>query len=592
MKAKDLLSQLSAMEQSLSEFSFEELNAKEAAQLKKTFETFKKRLESRIFHPTALPEDSDNLAEEMPVEQKKGTKPLDPTMLIARVSHEIRTPLNGIIGFTDLLKEDSELNSGQLEQVNAIQKASFSLMEIINELLEYSKLSSGLEAVEMVHFNFRNLIGDVAYLCETLVSVKNVNINVAIDEAIPMTLLGDPSKLSQVLLNLMGNAIKFVEKGKIDLSITAGRPQDDRTILTFTIADTGIGISKENLERIFDSFRQAEVNTHLKYGGSGLGLSIVKQIIELLGGHIQVSSELGVGTTFEFSMPFKLGDDTQITGPKEVDAQANDQKDLVKGMPILIFEDNPLNQRLIEQRLNAWGCKPFITDNAQYGLHILANHKIDLVFMDLKMPGMNGFEITELIRSFEKPDARPIPIVALSADFSRLDKEACLKSGMDGFILKPYTPNELLETLLTYKNDGNVTFSIPSRSIAPEVTEHENGKLDLSGLWDDCMGQKELMQELVRLYKSNVLEFIGKVRMHLHEEDSELIAFAAHKIKPGLKMLKSKGLLDIVEQIQKSCAADADVKHLKFLYESFINAYPKVEHAIDEALNELIKSEG
>lgn len=592
MKAKDLLSQLSDMERSLYAFSFEELSATEATKVKKTFETFKKQLETRIFHPTSAELESDELTEEIETDRKTTTEPLDPTMLIARVSHEIRTPLNGIIGFTDLLKEDSSLNSGQLDQVNAIQKASFSLMEIINELLEYSKLSSGLEAIESVHFNFRNLIGDVSYLCETLVSVKDVTINVAIDDNIPMTLLGDPSKLSQVLLNLMGNAIKFVDEGNIDLSIAASSPQPDETVLTFTIADTGIGISKENLEHIFDSFRQAEVNTHLKYGGSGLGLSIVKQIIELLGGHIQVHSELGVGTTFEFSMPFKLGDDTQIARPKEIDKRANDQRELVKGMPILIFEDNPLNQRLIEQRLNAWGCKPFITDNAQYGLHILANHKIDLVFMDLKMPGMNGFEITELIRSFEKPDARPIPIIALSADFSKLDKEACLKSGMDGFILKPYTPEELLQTLLTYKNDEGFTLTIPSRSIAPKVIEHESEDLDLSGLWNDCMGQKELMQELVTLYKSNVLEFIGKVRIHLKDEDSEQIAFAAHKIKPGLKMLKSKGLLEIVEQIQKSCIVDADLKHLGFLYESFIDAYPKVEFAIDEALNALLKSEG
>lgn len=592
MKAKDLLSQLSDMEQSLYDFSFEELSATEAAKLKKTFETFKKGLETRIFHPTALEQGSEEPKEEIATDRKKAIESLDPTMLIARVSHEIRTPLNGIIGFTDLLKEDKGLNAAQLEQVNAIQKASFSLMEIINELLEYSKLSSGLETIESVHFNFRNLIGDVSYLCETLVSVKNVTINVGIDDDVPKTLMGDPSKLSQVLLNLMGNAIKFVEEGTIDLSIRAGTPQVDKMVLLFTIADTGIGISKENLERIFDSFRQAEVNTHLKYGGSGLGLSIVKQIIELLGGHIEVQSELGVGTTFEFSMPFTLGDDTQIAQPEKIGKQPNDEKHLVKGMPILIFEDNPLNQRLIEQRLNAWGCKPFITDNAQYGLHILANHKIDLVFMDLKMPGMNGFEITELIRSFEKPDSRPIPIIALSADFSEFDKEACIKSGMDGFILKPYTPEELFQTLLTYKNDEDIVLTITSRSIDPEVTQFENSEMDLSELWDECMGQIELIQELVTLFKTNVLTFIGKVRIHLDEEDSEQIAFAAHKIKPGLKMLKSQNLVDIVEQIQKSCYADGDLKHLRFLYENFIDAYPKVECAIDKALNELIKSDG
>lgn len=591
MKAKDLLSQLSDMERSLHAFSFEELSAAEAARIKQTFETFRKGLEARIFQPAALESDRD-AGDDIEPRQGKVPGTLDPMMFIAQVSHEIRTPLNGIIGFTDLLKEDNELSAGQLEQVNAIQKASFSLMEIINELLEYSKLSAGLERFESVHFSFKNLIGDIVYLCETLVSVKNVTINVSIESTIPQTLLGDPSKLSQVLLNLMGNAIKFVEEGQIDLSIGLASLEAEMAVLTFTISDTGIGISKDKLDRIFDSFCQAETNTHLKYGGSGLGLSIVKQIIELLGGEIEVRSELGVGTTFEFSLPFKIGDDSRIIHPKTLDRQTDGEQHLVKDMPILVFEDNPLNQRLIEQRLRAWGCKPYITDNAQYGLHLLAHRKIDLVFMDLKMPGMNGFEITELIRSFEKPGEQPIPIIALSADFTQFDHESCAKSGMNGFILKPYTPDELFQTLVKYKNNNSGMLRISSKSIHPEAADQENDEADLSALWEECLQDTELLQELVKLYKSNVLEFIGKVRLHLQEKDGEPIADAAHKIKPGLKMLKSQSLVAIVEQMQKTCDTETDWKHLAFLFDSFIEAYPKVEYAIDGAVKALLKSEG
>ncbi len=592
MKAKDLLFQLSRMEHSLQDFSFEELTSKEAAQLKTIFETFKKNLESKIFQPS-IPvslKDENEFLENEEFANSKSPEYTDSNMLIAKVSHEIRTPLNGIIGFTDLLKEDEDLNHQQMERVNAIQKASYSLMEIINELLEYSKLSAGVETFESVPFNFRNLVGDVIYLCKTLVSDKEVNLNVEIDKNVPATLVGDPSKLTQVLLNLLGNAIKFVEKGSIEVSVQSELVDKNKTILKFNIADTGIGISEENLKHIFDSFKQAETNTYMKYGGSGLGLSIVKQIIEQLGGRIKVTSELGAGTTFEFSVPFEVSNAESPVQTTDILSQVSaKQKDAVSGMQVLIFEDNILNQRLIDQRLKAWECKTYITDNAQFGLHVLANHKIDLVLMDLKMPGMSGFEIAKLIRSFEKPDATSIPIIALSADFSARDKEECQKCGFDDFILKPYSSDELLQKLVDNKRDTSITVIEASSSINSKNNKTEKTQIDLSGILEECMGQVELLEELMVLYKQNALEFIGNVRLHLENSDSKQIGFAAHKIKSGLKMMQTVTLLEIVEQIQKCCNSDSDLKHLKFLYDSFLEEYPIAEKAIDKAMDELRK---
>ena len=595
MKAKDLLSQLSHIEQSLHNFSFEELTSEEASYLKKNFETFKKSLENKIFQPIASVslKNPDQFMVEPELLEEKKSEHINPNLLIAQVSHEIRTPLNGIIGFTDLLKEDDDLNNRQLEQVSAIQKASYSLMEIINELLEYSKLSTGLETFESVDFNFRNVVGDVAYLCNTLVSDKDVNLNVTIADNVPNVLLGDPSKLTQVLLNLIGNAIKFVEKGNIEVEVEAKSKEEAKTLLVFTIADTGIGISEENLKHIFNTFKQAEPNTYKEYGGSGLGLSIVRQIIEQLGGNITVTSELGIGTTFEFSMPFQIGNNAYLTKNNRTEIKPRTkEKDILRDMRILVFEDNILNQRLIDQRLKKWGCNTYITDNAQYGLHILNNHKIDLVLMDLKMPGMNGFEITKLIRSFEKPDSNGIPIVALSADFSARDKEECEESGIDDFILKPYSSEELLQKLIENKKDANSTLFSKSSSINQKAIENEQHKIDLSGILEECMGELELLEELIVLYKKNTLEFIGKVRVHLQNSESEPIGFAAHKIKSGLKMMQSKSLVDIVEQIQKCCHADPDMKRLNFLYDSFLEEYPKEENAIDSAMDKLRKSEG
>lgn len=573
------------MEQSLHDFSFEELASEEAVELKKNFESFKKNLENKVFQPSASTtfKDSNEVLEETELPQESNSERVDLNMLIARVSHEIRTPLNGIIGFTDLLREDEDLNNKQLEQVRAIQKASYSLMEIINELLEYSKLSVGAETFEMVNFNFRNVVGDVVYLCNTLVSDNDVHLNVVISKDVPDVLIGDPSKLTQVLLNLIGNAIKFVEKGRIDLRIQAKPSEENRTFLTFTIADTGIGISEENLKHIFDSFKQAETSTYTKYGGSGLGLSIVKQIIELLEGTIAVTSTLGEGTTFEFTIPYKIG--VTDTSTNDVDDHVEispKERDIVHDMRILVFEDNLLNQRLIDQRLKTWGCKTYITDNAQYGLNILANHKIDVVLMDLKMPGMNGFEITELIRRFEKPGLPVIPIIALSADLSVQVREKCDACGINDFILKPYSSEELVQKLIENKKTMNTKL----------VIESQSNKMDLSGILEDCMGHMELLEELLVLYKQGALEFIGNVLIHLQNSDFEQIDFAAHKIKSGLKMMQSKRLFNIVEQIQECCQKDPDIKRLQFLYDSFLSEYPKAENSIDRAMNELRKSEG
>jgi CheY-like chemotaxis protein/HPt (histidine-containing phosphotransfer) domain-containing protein len=592
LKAKDLLSQLSHIEHSLHNFSFEELTSKEAVHLKTTFEAFKKSLENKIFEPS-IPVDAKDENEFLGNDKfsiSTKTQETDSNMLIARVSHEIRTPLNGIIGFTDLLKEDDDLNQQQTERVNAIQKASYSLMEIINELLEYSKLSAGIENFESVPFNFRNLVGDVIYLCNTLVSDKEVVLNVSIDSGVPVAFIGDPSKLTQILLNLIGNAIKFVETGSIDLIVQSELTKTDHAIITFSISDTGIGISEENLKHIFDSFKQAETDTYMKYGGSGLGLNIVKQIIERLGGNIWVTSNLGVGTTFEFSIPFAISNSDNPVQKSQIRPKiSTKEKDGVRGMRILIFEDNILNQRLIHQRLKTWGCKTYITDNAQFGLNVLANHKIDMVLMDLKMPNMNGFEITKLIRGFEKNAVTSIPIIALSADFSASDKEECYQCGFDDFILKPFSADELLQKLIENKKDMSKTTSEASMAINPKNKNTKRYQFDLSGILDECMGQIELLEELMVLYKQNVLEFIGNVRIHIENSDSEQIAFAAHKIKSGLKMMRSVRLLEIVEQIQKSCHSDSNMENLRFLYGSFLEEYPKAETALSRAMDKLRK---
>jgi CheY-like chemotaxis protein len=359
--------------------------------------------------------------------------------------------------------------------------------------------------------------------------------------------------------------------------------------LEFDIIDTGIGISEDHLEHIFDAFRQAEQDTYKKYGGSGLGLSIVKQIIENINGTINVSSTLGIGTTFNFKLPFLVGTDLNKEKDQLHKANIHNRKDLVKGMQILVFEDNLLNQKLIEQRLKSWGCLVYVTDNALYGLSILEKNKIDFVFMDLRMPVMDGFEVTRRIRRSKNTYVSQIPVIALTADFSIKDKEQCQDNGINDYILKPYSPDELLLKLTTNKADMKMTYKVDSKLINPltEFKDNKTTKIDLKIILEDCMGEVDLLEELVSLYKQNALEFIGNVKHHLKLEDYENIQFAAHKMKSGLAMMQTFSLHSIVLQIHKTCVTDKDLKYLEFLYDCFLEEYPIVINAIEIEMKNL-----
>ncbi|WP_297703859.1 ATP-binding protein [uncultured Eudoraea sp.] len=582
MKPKNLLSQLSELETTLNNFSFEELSADEATRLKKSFEAFKTHLEKRIWgEDITLNQDSKSESIKEKEQLQKAQE-----MLIATVSHEIRTPLSGIIGFADLLKE-GELSEDQQDKVNAIQSASNSLMDIINELLEYSKLSAGLENFEMLDFNFFSIIQDVVYLCNTLMLGKDVKLEVDIDRNIPENLIGDPSKLSQILLNLLGNSIKFVEEGEIMLKIKLLRQGKEKVVLDFIVTDTGIGISKEDLEHIFGSFKQANQQTFSKYGGAGLGLNIVKQIVDKLNGDIKVESKLGVGTTFKFKLPYTTGSTTAISKSKPTEISSED----VKGMRILVFEDNELNQRLIERRLNSWGCKTYITENPIYGLNLLETNAIDIVLMDLRMPIMSGFEVTEKIRKSTKKEVAEIPIIALTADFTFDDKNECENYGINDFILKPFSPEELLSKLVKNRHDLQTNFKLNTSSDDNQVDQTvSDSSFNLNSVLEDCMGELEMLEELIGLYKRNALEFIGNVKMKLQDGDAEGVAFAAHKIKCGLKMMQTMDLFSIVEQLNTAAKTTKDKNHMQFLLNRFVQEYPKAEKMIDEELRRLNKN--
>lgn len=580
-KTKDLLGQLAQLEKTVSEFSFEELNANEAKVLKNSFDTFRSSLENHIYSPnTTSPMVEETKASDIREQESAQNQ------FIAHISHEIRTPLNSIIGFTNLLNEE-KLTKSQHKKVDAIQFASNTLLKLINEVLDYSKISSGNTNFESVDFNLHSLLNDVMFLCETLIVDRDIELLVEIDENVPKIIKGDPSKLSQVLLNLLGNSVKFVHKGFIKLEVFASKTFNGGCELEFSVADTGIGISQEKIKTIFNSYTQAENDTSSKYGGTGLGLTITKEIIEKLQGNIEIDSTVDSGTTVTFRVPYPLGNNVHTSKNTNNDSTLEGKR-VLAGTKIMVFEDNQMNQRLIVEQLTKWGCKVYSNLSLPKSLKTLESKEIDLILMDLKMPGQNGFEVSKIIREHSNTKVNTIPIVAFSADFTEQDSKDCKAIGINDFLLKPYTLEQLMKTILDNKNIKLEQAEYSALLQKPMIEPKETTVVDLNHLLKECFGEIDMLNELVKLFKLNAIEFIGNVKIHLKTENLKEIALSAHKLKAGFAMVKADGMRKLIVDLEASCKAHQPEK-VKELYEIFLTDYPLLEENLDMDLKTLNK---
>ena len=581
-KTKNLLGQLSQLERTVSEFSFEELNANEAKELKNSFNIFRSSLERHIYTPK-----SDRIVSEKTAVPAIENQEISEKQFITHVSHEIRTPLNSIIGYANLLKEE-KLTRGQHKKVDAIQFASNTLLKLINEVLEYSKLSSGNNNFETVDFNLHSLLKDVMFLCETLILDRKIELLIDIDENVPKIIKGDPSKLSQILLNLLGNSVKFVHQGFIKLEVFTKEQINNECLIEFSVADTGIGISSEKIKTIFNSYTQAENDTSKKYGGTGLGLTITKEIIDKLNGEIEIDSTIDSGTTVRFRMPYAIGNAT--TAPRKSLKKDTKKKNsgLLAGTEILIFEDNEMNQHLIVEQLTKWGCKVHVDVDLDKGLYLLSSRKIDLILMDLKMPNQNGFEVSKEIRNHKNKKVNSVPIIAFSADFTEQDSKECKEIGINDFLLKPYTLDDLMATIVKNKKLNTDTADFASILQKPMIELKETTVVNLDSLLKDCFGEIDMLNELIKLFKLNAIEFIGNVKIHLKTENLKEIALSAHKLKAGFAMIKADGMRKLIVELENSCKTNQPEK-VKELYKIFLTDYPLLEENLSNELEKMNK---
>jgi PAS domain S-box-containing protein len=352
---------------------------------------------------------------------------------LSNMSHEIRTPMNAIIGLSDIILQEP-LEPQVRDNLKSINQSADNLLVIINDILDFSKIEAGKVKIENTNFNFKYQLEHIKKTMTFKTDQKNLEFDVLIDEEIPKYLKGDPFRLNQVLLNLCGNAIKFTQSGSVKILVKLVKKDDKYAQVHFLVRDTGIGITEDRQKDIFESFTQADVKVTRQFGGTGLGLTITKQLIHLMGGEIQVSSQLGKGSDFFFDLNFEISTEGMDT-PSNYSLI---EKDLA-GLSILVMEDNLINQKVIRQILNKWNCKVSIAGNGNLGLEQLKKHHFDLLLMDLQMPVMDGYETTKAIRTgVVGIHYLRVPIIALTADAFPETKKKVLEWGMNDLVSKPF----------------------------------------------------------------------------------------------------------------------------------------------------------
>ncbi|MBH0199661.1 MAG: PAS domain S-box protein [Nitrospira sp.] len=489
------------------------------------------------------------------------------SQFLANMSHEIRTPMNGVLGLAELLLQCT-LGEKERRLTESIHRSGTALLAIINDILDFSKIEAGKLRLETIPFEVRRTIQETVDLSGPDAQKKQLKLSLHIDDGVPDFLLGDPMRLRQILVNLVGNAVKFTEHGFIEVSVTLESLKEEECGLMVTVRDTGIGLSPEVETHIFDAFSQADSSTTRRYGGTGLGLAIVKQLVTLMGGQIDHQSRLGEGSTFRFTAYFKqvhAADRPWSSDSSATDRESTPFDPLPIGstqVRILLVEDNPVNREVACGMLAKFNCRIDIAENGREAVVSAAAAQYALVLMDCQMPEMDGLTATKLIREHEAQHhekgkaAHRVPIIALTAHAMQGDRELCLTSGMDDYLPKPYTLSQLEYILARWipirptvavdgspgaSHTGSEQQEASSQIRTCDVQINEGTTLDQSALAAiralQRPGQPDLFARVLSQYVDTSRQIVEQIRRAVFSRDAAELRMAAHRLKSSSAQL-------------------------------------------------------
>ncbi|MDB4297337.1 ATP-binding protein [Flavobacteriaceae bacterium] len=500
-------------------------------------------------------------------------------LFLTNMSHEIRTPMNAIIGFTDLLKK-TDLSTEQQNYTNLVATASQNLLVIINDILDFSKIEAGKINLINKPISLHQIIENAIELTKYKAEEKNIKLLVTTDQDIPKNVLGDSVRLTQILINILNNAVKFTTKGSVQLQVIVTEKTNTHVSLSFSVKDTGIGIPKEKIASVFERFQQANDSISKEFGGTGLGLSIVKMLVELHGGNIHLNSIEGVGSDFVFNLSYEL---TELSPTKEnIKNSINKDEKILENIHVLLAEDNHMNQRLAKMYLTRNGATVDLAENGKICTEKLQANQYDIILMDIHMPVMDGKEATKIIR--EELQSK-IPIIACTADSLVGEKDRCLEIGMDAFISKPYTEytmvHEIAEILdFTEETEAIIDETLSNPTTTETTTTRRIEILSTQDILDNIALMirnegTEFTTEILEIFNTNIPEDVTELKRGLLAYNYDIIREKAHKLAGSLIIFNFKKEHIIAKDLQLA-AENKDNEKINNLSSTLLSSVNKI----------------
>jgi PAS domain S-box-containing protein len=482
---------------------------------------------------------------------------------LANISHEIRTPINGIAGMATLLSQSQNADE-QETYLSAIRNSAENLKVIINDLLDLSAIASGKLKFEKIPFNLNDLLPSLLNTFTYQAREKKLALGYTVDEDLNRMMMGDPVRLNQILINLISNAMKFTHSGSIHISCKSERNQKSTCWVQIEVADTGVGIPTEKLSTIFESFSQADASVTRKYGGTGLGLTIAKQLVELQNGKITVKSEENVGSTFIVLIPYSKPKNVAKSKSPSKKKKGDDSSSY--SLDVLLVEDNDINRLYAKSILKNWNCYTETAENGLVAIEKLKAGTFDVILMDVQMPVMDGYETTKAIRMMDGP-LRNIPIIALTANATKADVERCLAAGMNDYLPKPFSPNDLYRKLFEELK------IIPSNAARkPRIIENPRKPYyNLDYLKQVSGNNEEFIREMIQTFIASLPRTMVEMSAASSERNWDTLSRLAHQIKPSFTLMGLDALRDKVTQIEESGKTRTGLDSLTAKVDEFIS---------------------